>query len=224
MVASTIAGAALLAQGAAAPSFDCARAASRTEKSICADRALSSLDDRLARAYASARAVLKEGASCLQADQREWLAKRDRCPDRGCLQARYLDRLAELDGVQPGATAIRDLALPRRPALVWIVPPAADRVAAPPNPKARSAEVEGAILDEVATGDGFVLRSTRGERHLLVPLMFLEDATAAHLEALSRQKGARYSVRGHLVARDGRRDFEPSRCTFIHLLETRGPP
>ena len=213
-----LAAVAFAAQAAAAASFDCTRAAFAPEKIICADPALSELDDRLARNYAAARAVLKEGAACLQGDQQQWLRRRNACADRACLEASYLDRLAELEGVQPGATATRDFAFPSRPALVWVVPAAADRVAAPPNPEARPAELTGSILDEVAAGDGFVLRGAGGERHLIVPLMFLEGSTSAHLEALSRQGDARYSARGHIAARDGRRDFEPSRCVFIHRL------
>jgi len=213
---------ALAAHPAAAASFDCARAASKAETVICADPALSKLDERLARNYAGARVAVKEGAGCLQGDQRAWLARRDRCDDRGCLEAIYLDRLAELEGLQPGATATRDLRLPDRPTLVWVIPPAADRVAAPPNPKAHPQEITGQILDEVATGDGFVLRAANGERRLVVPLMFLEGSTAAHLEALSRQKDARFSVRGHAISREDRRDFEPSRCAFVYRRPAAG--
>jgi uncharacterized protein len=205
---------------AAAASFDCAKASSPAERSVCADASLSALDEHLGRYYGAARASLRDGAACLQEGQRRWLGRRDACSSaKACLEEAYLDRLAELDGLQPGATAIRGLELPARDSLVWVVPPAADKVAAPRNAKATPLEATGTILDEVAGGDGFVLRTSSGQRHLLVPLMFLDSATAAHLAALAREKQATYRASGHAISRD-RRDFEPGRCVFIHRLAT----
>ena len=203
-----------------AAGFDCARATSAVEKAICADAGLSALDEHLARYYSAGRMVLKEGASCLRSDQQRWLQRRNACRDNACLNDVYLDRLAELDALQPGATAIRNVALPARPALAWVIPPAADQVAAPPNPKARSAQFSGAIMDEVATGDGYVLRAAGGERHLLLPLMFIDGASATHLQALAREKDKTFRVTGHVTTREGRTDFEPSRCIFIHRIAT----
>jgi len=201
-----------------AAGFDCARAESTVEKAICADAGLSALDEHLARYYSAARMVLKEGASCLQPDQQRWLRRRNACREDACLKEAYLDRLAELDGLQPGATAIRNLALPARPVLAWVIPPAADQVAAPPNPKARPAQFSGAIVDEVATGDGYVLRAAGGGRHLLIPLMFIDGASATHLEGLAREKDSTFMATGHVTSRNGRTDFEPSRCIFIHRV------
>lgn len=201
-----------------AAGFDCARATSTTEKAICADAALSALDEHLARYYSAGRMVLKEGASCLQSDQQRWLQRRNACRDNACLNEAYLDRLAELDALQPGATAIRNVALPARPALAWVIPPGADQVAAPPNPKARPAQFSGAIVDEVATGDGYVLSAAGGERHLLLPLMFIDGASATYLQALAREKDRTFRVTGHVTSREGRTDFEPSRCIFIHRV------
>ena len=204
---------ALLAAG-----FDCSRAASTTEKAICADAGLSELDEHLARYYAAGRTALKEGAPCLQSDQHRWLQRRNACRDNACLTAAYLDRLAELDGLQPGAAAIRNVALPERPALAWVIPPAADKVASPPNPRARAAQLTGAIVDEVATGDGYVLRAAGGERHLLLPLMFIDGASATYLQVLAREKDKIFRVTGHVTAREGRTDFDTSRCIFIHRV------
>jgi hypothetical protein len=76
---------------------------------------------------------------CLQSDQAQWLkSTRDACTDGACLTSAYLNRLAELDPLQPGATALKKVTLPPAPALVWVVPPAADTVAAPPNPKGQA--------------------------------------------------------------------------------------
>jgi len=56
-----------------APSFDCAKAQSATEKAICISRELSQLDVNLAAAYKSARAT----ESISEAEQRVWLKQRD---------------------------------------------------------------------------------------------------------------------------------------------------
>ena len=180
------------------------------------------LEEHLDRYYHAASAALGEGASCLRDDQRLWQRNvRDACEDARCLEAAYLDRLAELDALQPGATAIRNRELPRRPALAWIVPPAADKVAAPPNPKAAPATVTGTLVDEIAAGDGVVLRTMSGERYVLVLLMFLDGKTAERLPLLARERGAVFTARGHLApAGGGTRAFEPSRCLFLYRHET----
>ena len=132
------------ASAANAQSFDCARAETRIEKMVCADRSLADLDEYLGRYYAAARAEIPGAAACLQSDQAQWLkTARDVCADGGCLKTAYLNRLAELDPLQPGATALKSVPLPVVPSLVWVVPPALDTVAAPPNPKARPYEAVG---------------------------------------------------------------------------------
>ena len=97
----------------------------------------------------------------------------------------YLERLGELDPLQPGVTALRNLELPRVPALVWIIPPAEDNVAAPPRPNAPPLEVRGELFDDVAQGDGFLLRGAQGS-DLLVMLMFIDEATAPRLSVLAK--------------------------------------
>ena len=213
----------ILALPAAAAGFDCARATTAAEKMVCASPELSALDDHMARYYAAARLALGEGAQCLQPDQREWLRRRDRCTEATCLRQVYAERLAELDALQPGATAIKDLSLlpANRPTLVWIIPPAADKFAAPDNPSAKPIEMTGAILDEVATGDGFVLRGGKGERRLLVPLMLLDPATATRLSAIAREASV-FHARGHGSAEPGGRSFDSSRCIYLHRVGAAG--
>ena len=202
---------------ASAQSFDCTKAQSSVEKLICGDTELRELDEHLGRYYAAARAVLEGGASCLQRDQAQWLtATRGTCRDAACLKTVYLNRLAELDPLQPGATAIRNIELPPAPALVWAIAPAADTVAAPPNSKAVAFEATGTLLDEVSGGDGFMLQTSAGEKMPLAMVMFLDGATAQQLSLLAKAARPVYRVRGYVASDGGRRFFEPSRCTFIH--------
>ena len=185
---------------------------------------LSELEHHVQAYEEGARAALREGATCLKDDQARWAARvRRECKDDACRGAAYLDRLAELHALQPGVTAIRYFTLPRRAELVWIVPPAADNVAAPPNPRAVPAQVEGTILDEVANGDGYVLRTASGERYLLVPLMFLEGPTAQRLSFViqEQERGARFIARGFVKPGGGKsRAFEPSRCLYVHRAQS----
>ncbi len=93
-------------------SFDCAKATTIIEKSICSDAELATLDAELARLYkvrlASADAALK---SRLKAEQRGWQRTRDEeCAATGsaCLKRLYTSRIDELkagDGVDPAGIA-----------------------------------------------------------------------------------------------------------------------
>ncbi|OXI29137.1 hypothetical protein CFB89_33000 [Burkholderia sp. AU16741] len=81
-----------------AAGFDCAKAASPPEKTICADTALSKLDGNLSAAWK--RALAKGGdTAALKAAQLKWLKQRDQCgSDASCLGDRYRERLASLNG------------------------------------------------------------------------------------------------------------------------------
>ena len=208
------------ASAAMAASFDCGKAKTAVEKQICADPELSVLDEYLGRYYSAARAALAHDATCLAGDQRNWLRTvRDTCTDPACLKRRYLQRLAVLDALQPGASSLRDIALPNDNPLVWIIPPALDEVAAPRDSRTTALVVRGKLRDEVADGDGFVIESTDGTRHLLHGLMFLESPTAEHLAGLARIPKTLYEARGRreTMAGDGR-DFSPGNCAFVYRV------
>lgn len=68
-----------------AASFDCEKAHSSVERTICTDEVLNGLDFRLAVAYNKAmdRAADQDG---LLLSQREWVRSRDRCNDAACLK------------------------------------------------------------------------------------------------------------------------------------------
>ena len=206
-----------VAPPATAQSFECSRAQSTIEKMICADATLRELDEHLGRYYSAGRVTLGAGASCLQTDQTQWLkVTRGACRDAACLKTVYLNRLAELDALQPGATAIRNIELPPAPALMWVIGPAADKVAAPANPKAIAFDETGTILNEVSGGDGFMLQISDGTKLPLAMLMFLEGHTSQQLAALAKAARPTYRVRGYVTSDGTRRFIEPSRCTFIH--------
>ncbi len=209
---------AVVAPALHAASFPCEKAATKVEQAICASPELSTLDDHLGHYYAGARQALRHADDCLVSDQRAWIRTvRDACSEAACLKGAYLERLAVLHAVQPGLTRLRSVELPRRAPLVWIVPPAADQVAAPRNGPTRALVASGRIVDEVAAGDGYVLHSEAGARHTIVGLMFLDQPTGDALAQLARMADARYEVRGRTEpAAGGGRPFAPGQCSFVY--------
>ncbi|WP_454865498.1 lysozyme inhibitor LprI family protein [Pseudomonas hormoni] len=75
-----------------ATSFDCTKAASFAEKSICTDSALSRLDEQMNSEYVRALDAAPNKAQVRQ-DQRDWLRLRDNCKTASCLTASMTDRL-----------------------------------------------------------------------------------------------------------------------------------
>lgn len=208
---------------AAAQSFDCAKAQTRIEKMICGDRSVADLDEYLGRYYSAARSGNARAASCIQADQTEWLkSKRDACTDASCLKSAYLNRLAELDSLQPGVTALKNIDMPSVPSLVWVIPPAADTVAAPPNPRAKPFEATGTIVDDIATNpnsEGIVLRTADGKRVPMMMAMFFESPSQEHLQSLAKERNVTFRARGHATTDPrGNTFFEPSRCVFLYRM------
>lgn len=105
----TVGLAVMTASGVAAqgPSFDCAKASTPVERSICASDRLSRLDREMASVYAALRSQLGSvGRQRLLDAQRTWLAYRDTCgDDEACLVERMSDRIAELRSESAPATA-----------------------------------------------------------------------------------------------------------------------
>jgi uncharacterized protein len=89
-----------------APSFDCARAATKIERTICADPSLAADDALMARLYAAAKvSAFGSGASNIGQSQRAWLKERQGCERpvasvwpsvAACLRDSYASRLQEL--------------------------------------------------------------------------------------------------------------------------------
>ena len=200
-----------------AASFPCEKASTEVERTICKDKELSDLDEYLGRYYSAARAELRHANVCLATDQKAWLGGvRDACKDAACLKKSYL--LSELDGLQPGATALKNVQLPRTPTLVGILPPAADQVAAPRSANLKPLSVQGTLVDEVSTGDGYLIVSREGRRHLLAVLMLLDDSTRV-LETLSHQAATTYLIRGHAEPGANKPEvFAQSTCRYIYRV------
>ena len=78
-----------------ATSFDCNKAASFAEKSICADSALSHLDEQMNSEYVRALDAAPNKGQVRQ-DQRDWLRLRDNCKTASCLSASMNERLSAL--------------------------------------------------------------------------------------------------------------------------------
>jgi len=93
--------AAAAAGSAHAASFDCRLARTQVEKMICADAAISTLDERMQVLYAQARQAAADKHAELDV-QRDWLKLRNICTNPACLRVTYELRIAELQ--YPGAT------------------------------------------------------------------------------------------------------------------------
>ena len=84
-----------------AASFDCARAVTQMEKTICSDPELSKSDEDLAASYSRA---LKEASdpTAVKEQQREWLAAVQHCTDVSCFRDAYSARIARLTYPEDG--------------------------------------------------------------------------------------------------------------------------
>jgi uncharacterized protein len=203
---------------AQAASFDCAKATTPTEKRICSSPRISDLDEYLGRYYSAARAGLGRGGACLVPNQRDWLRKvRNACKDVACLESAYLARLAELDSLQPGATALKHEKLPAVQVLKWVVPPELDTVAAPPPKVHQPLVVKGTLVDDVVQGDGFVIQDDKGAKFVVLASMFIDKANGVALESLSHGEPMLFEVRGAKeTTGDGRAHFSQGACRFVY--------
>jgi uncharacterized protein len=86
---------------ALAASFDCTKAATKSEKLICADPQVSAADEQLAELY---RRILEQSSDKdgLKKEQRNWIkTQRDACPDAACMLKAYQARIAALEALEP---------------------------------------------------------------------------------------------------------------------------
>jgi len=79
-----------------AVSFDCNKAKTLVEQTICSNTELSSLDDQVAARYKEALQTT-ENKESVKTDQRKWLTTRNNCKEVDCLKEVYVKRISELD-------------------------------------------------------------------------------------------------------------------------------
>lgn len=78
-------------------SFNCAKANTWTEKTICSDKQLSDLDELLMASYKKASSNASNETD-LKTAQRKWLKNvRNECKEIACLKQAYTSRIAELN-------------------------------------------------------------------------------------------------------------------------------
>lgn len=89
----------------AAPSFDCSKAATQVENMICDHPKIAQLDSDLADAYKTALrdSPWASANKRIRADQRDWIARRDRCESPRCLRQVYHQRISILYGEVAGS-------------------------------------------------------------------------------------------------------------------------
>jgi uncharacterized protein len=85
----------LFVSSAYAVSYNCQKAKTFVEKSICQDQELSTLDDELSSAYQQAEDSSKNPKD-LKKQQLKWLKERDACQTVGCVKKSYQKRIIDL--------------------------------------------------------------------------------------------------------------------------------
>lgn len=89
----------LFASNAYGVSFDCIKASTFAEQSICSNEELSKLDDELTEQFKRAQRISDK--SLLKSSQSTWLRDvRNSCKDQACLKAAYITRIQELKQVE----------------------------------------------------------------------------------------------------------------------------
>jgi uncharacterized protein len=201
---------------AQAASFDCTKAATPVETAICANSELSELDETAARYYRNAQDTLPGAKACVLADQRAWLQVRNRCGDDACLKEAYLNRLAELDKVQPARRDGEPMQLPARAFLVTIIPPADRKPDPGESDPARAAPLE--ITGTLSEAGGAFVLTAPDRRRVTLMNWYIEPAVLDHIQAAVLTQGARFTVRGFAGRNSatGQTYVEPRRCIYVY--------
>ncbi len=92
---------AVLATSAHSTSFDCQKAQSYREITVCSDTELANLDDQLNAVYLEKVGQAKASGSdvTLRQSQRDWIKSANNCADSACLSQVYQDRISQLDSL-----------------------------------------------------------------------------------------------------------------------------
>ena len=85
------------------PSFDCRKARARSERMVCADPRLASLDRAMSSLFYSEMSNADGTTRAeLRRSRDRFLAWRNRCPDESCVARAYEDRMAEIRDIAAG--------------------------------------------------------------------------------------------------------------------------
>jgi len=161
------------------PSFDCGRASTWAERTICNDDALADADREMSAAFSRRRAALADGGQRrhLLTEQRQWLGRRDECrtapAPTACLEQQYEERIEALGGRHD----------PAPPRAASGAPALAEAPPAEPRPGAVGAWAE-CHAGDAAGADGLCL-----DRLLAAATAAFGDAEAATLKRLAGADG-----------------------------------
>jgi uncharacterized protein YecT (DUF1311 family) len=87
----------------AQPSFDCARARSRSEQAICASTGLAAIDRAMATYYGRVLASADDGTAAeLRRTRDRFIAYRERCTTDACIADAYRGRMREIGDIAAG--------------------------------------------------------------------------------------------------------------------------
>ena len=138
---------AVAAQPASAASFNCDRAYTALEKTVCADRRLSALDEQMAQNYLGLlRRVSGAAESAIKAEQKNWLKQRNACEDdKRCISKEYRARIKRIANAAASQGLIVDQQRPARATATTAGPPRTSLFAP------RTAETEPASADTFRT-------------------------------------------------------------------------
>jgi hypothetical protein len=173
------------------------------------------LDEWVARYHEGAAAALRENASCLREDRARWEKARAACKDEACRRSASIDRLAELQPLQPVINTPRELGWPARPALVWAFAPAADPVLRP-RVDSKPGRKEGRF--QYPGDGGYFLVAEGGARYFVIGELGLDGPDADMLPSLVKvHSETRLAATGRVVeGRDAQ--FDRRYCIYLHRL------
>jgi uncharacterized protein YecT (DUF1311 family) len=207
----------LYAGSGLAAGFDCSKAATQVEKMICASSELSNLDEHLSRHYEGAKYALSESETCIKSDQLQWLKSiRNICKDNICLKMAYLNRLSELNGLQPGMNTIQYIDLPRTPSLIWIIPPLEQEAA--PRKSGASLKLIGKLGWAEDGSNVYIIKTKSGGSYFL-DLPGLRGVKADRFPELAEEQSSTFMMRGQAAKVENRNIyFDPSHCVFFYRM------
>lgn len=145
--------AAVFATQADAASFNCQRKAatySASERIVCNDPELSSLDEKLAAAYSAALTEAADKQALTTSRDQQWKWRQANCKDRACVQSWYERRIAELNADYKHAKQEQQAAFEASLTEQQLAPSAADAVRNMKQEQANAPQVQADVPAKTA--------------------------------------------------------------------------